>query len=56
MAGTVTGIIGRKLEIVYDEPFIGGTNLLGRCSMMRGAIGNFADVFNIKFHFVLRVF
>ena len=55
-SGTVIGILGNKpengvleikIEILFDQPFIGGTNLSGRCSWGRGAIVDFDDVYNI---------
>lgn len=55
--GTVVGILGNKfendvlevkIEVLFDDPFIGGTNLGGRCSWGRGAVVNFTDVYNIK--------
>ena len=36
--GTVVGCLNEWLEIVYDEPFIGGHTLSGRCQWFRGAI------------------
>mmetsp|Transcript_41689 Transcript_41689/g.37090 ORF Transcript_41689/g.37090 Transcript_41689/m.37090 type:complete len:425 (+) Transcript_41689:2473-3747(+) len=55
-SGTVIGILGNKpengvweikIEILFDKPFIGGTNLSGRCSWGRGAVVDFDDVYNI---------
>ncbi|KAL1920326.1 uncharacterized protein VTP21DRAFT_1472 [Calcarisporiella thermophila] len=34
--GTVVGVEGSQLEIVFDDSFMGGTTLGGRCSMYRG--------------------
>jgi 5'-3' exoribonuclease 1 len=36
LKGTVTGIVSNLLEIVFDEEFLGGTNLGDRCSDLRG--------------------
>lgn len=56
-SGTVVGILGskkedngvyeNKVEVLFDKPFIGGTNLGGRCKWGRGAIVDFDDIFNI---------
>jgi len=56
--GTVIGILGNewdqgglfdiKVEVLFDEPFIGGTNLGGRCSWGRGAVVNFDEIYNLK--------
>lgn len=60
--GTVVGILGNKyennalevkLEVLFDEPFIGGTNLGGRCSWARGAIVNFSSVYNTKYDCII---
>ena len=45
--GTIIGIIDTKIEVLFDEPFIGGSNLGGRCPWLRGAIVLFTDVFNL---------
>ncbi len=56
-SGTVVGILGNKpengllkikIEVLFDYPFIGGTNLGGRCSWGRGAVVNFDDIFNLN--------
>lgn len=36
LKGTVTGIVNNLLEVVFDEEFLGGTNLGNRCSDLRG--------------------
>lgn len=56
-SGTVVGILGNKkeengiyenkVEVLFDKPFIGGTNLGGRCKWGRGSIVDFDDIFNI---------
>ena len=46
--GTVTGVYKQQLEVVFDEPFIGGTNLGGRCDYFRGAVVNFLEIFNLS--------
>ena len=45
--GTIIGIIDRKIEVLFDEPFIGGSNLGGKCNYWRGALLDFIDVFNL---------
>ena len=45
--GIITGIYNNKIEILFDEPFIGATNLSGRCPHFRGAVRSFFDVFNL---------
>lgn len=44
--GTVIGTYKFKIEVLFDEPFIGGTSLSGRCPPFRGAIVDFFDIFN----------
>ena len=46
--GTVTGTYKLQIEILFDEPFIGGTNLSGRCSQFKGGILDFYEIFNIS--------
>ncbi len=48
LSGIVVGIFNGLFEVVFDEPFMGGSNLMGRCSYFRGAIVEFLDVFNIE--------
>lgn len=36
LTGTVTGVVANLLEVVFDEEFLGGTNLDDRCSDLRG--------------------
>lgn len=36
--GTVVGIQSSALDVLWDIPFIGGTNLAGRCSDYRGQV------------------
>jgi len=54
--GTVIGILGNKpengvwevkIEVMFDQPFLGGTNLGGRCTWGRGAVVDFDDIFNL---------
>ena len=45
--GTVVGVIFQRIEVVFDKPFIGGTNLGGRCNWLHGAMVEFTDVFNL---------
>ncbi len=42
------GIYQDKIEILFDEPSIGGTNLHGRCSNFRGGFVLFFDIFNLS--------
>ena len=46
LTGTIVGILDAKIEVVFDHPFIGGTNLGGRCPLLRGSVLHFYDVFN----------
>ena len=46
--GTVTGIYKSKIEVLFDEPFIGGTDLSGRCGFFRGAVVDFLHIFNLS--------
>lgn len=46
--GTVTGVYKHQLEVVFDEPFIGATNLGGRCGYFRGAVVSFLEIFNLS--------
>ncbi|CAD8069108.1 unnamed protein product [Paramecium sonneborni] len=48
--GIVVGIIDNgqiMVEIVWDKPRFGQTDLGGRCSPLRGSVVHFLDVFNI---------
>ena len=45
--GTIVGIYEFNFEVLFDEAFIGGTTLGGRCSIARGAMIEFTDVFNV---------
>ena len=56
-SGTVVGILGNKpengslevkIEVLFDIPFIGGTNLGGRCQWARGAVVDFDDIYNLN--------
>lgn len=46
--GTVTGIIDGQIEVVFDNPFIGGFNLHGRCQDLKGAIVDFLSIYNLS--------
>ena len=46
--GTVIGIYKDRIEVVWDEPNIGGTNLNGRCPDFRGGVYQFFDLFNLS--------
>jgi 5'-3' exoribonuclease 1 len=48
LTGTVVGILESKFEILFDTKFIGGNNLGGKCSPMRGAVLELTDFFNIS--------
>jgi Xrn1 SH3-like domain len=43
--GTVIGGYKADIEILFDEPFIGATNLSGRCPPFMGAVVSFFDIF-----------
>lgn len=45
--GTVVGIYKSKIEVVFDEPFIGANDLAGRCDYFRGALVDFHHIFNL---------
>lgn len=34
--------------MLFDKSFIGGSNLGGRCTLLRGAIVDFKDIFNLE--------
>ena len=46
--GTIVGIYKDKIEVVWDEPFIGGTDLQGKCPPFRGSLNRFFDLFNLS--------
>lgn len=48
MTGVIVGILDTVYEVVFDHPFIGGTNLNGKCKNLRGGIINFTDVYNLE--------
>jgi len=37
-----------KVEVLFDKPFLGGSNLGGRCKWGRGAVIDFDDIFNLS--------
>lgn len=41
------GILDNKFEVVFLEPFIGGTSLGGRCKPQRGLIVEFGEIYNL---------
>ena len=45
--GIIVSINDNLFEVIFDEPFIGGCNLGGRCSYLRGGVVEFTDVFNL---------
>ena len=48
LTGTVIGTYKLEIEILFDEPFIGGTDLKGRCPPFRGGVANFFDIFDLS--------
>ncbi|KAJ3130112.1 hypothetical protein HK098_006171 [Nowakowskiella sp. JEL0407] len=46
--GVVVGKSGRSVEVVFDEQFLGGFNLGGRCSESRGMLLTMDTVLNIS--------
>ena len=48
MLATVIGVYKDLIEILFDEPFIGATNLNGRCPNFRGKIVCVFDLFNLS--------
>lgn len=46
--GTVTGIYRFKVEVIFDEPFIGASSLSGRCDFFRGAVLDILEIFNLS--------
>ena len=45
--GTVIGILNSSIEVLFDEPFIGGSNLGKRCNYFRACLMQFSDVYNL---------
>lgn len=43
----MTGIYKSKIEVMFDEPFIGANSLSGRCDFFRGALVDFLDLYNM---------
>ena len=41
------GVLEVKIEVMFDHPFLGGSNLGGRCAWGRGAVVDFDDIFNM---------
>ena len=46
--GTIIGIYNQKVEIYFDDFFIGAENLENRVNCFRGALVDFFDVFNLS--------
>lgn len=46
--GVVVGVVDKHVQVVFDEPFVGGTDLGGKCTWMRGGNLEFLDVFNLE--------
>lgn len=44
----MTGIYKSKIEVMFDEPFIGANSLCGRCYFFRGAVVNILEIFNLS--------
>ena len=44
-SGTVIGGYKSDIEVLFDEPFIGASNLSGRCPPFMGAVISFYDLF-----------
>jgi 5'-3' exonuclease len=48
VCGTVIGVYKEFIEVLFDEPFIGGTHLFGRCPNFRGGVVRFFDLYNLS--------
>jgi len=48
MTGTVIGIFKENIEILFDEPFVGGTSLNGKTPSFRGGYCSFREIFNLS--------
>jgi len=46
--GVVVGINSNSLDVVFDQPFLAGTTLDGRCSAYKGGVVGFATVLNLS--------
>ena len=46
--GIVVGVYNDFVEVLFDEPFIGGTSLFGRCPNFRGKLVKFFDLYNLS--------
>lgn len=46
--GTIIGVYKEMIEVLFDEAFIGATNLNGRCPNFRGKIVCVFDLFNLS--------
>ena len=44
----MVGILYDSFEIVFDKPFIGGESLGQRCDILRGAVVDMEDIFNLN--------
>jgi 5'-3' exoribonuclease 1 len=48
LTGTIISLLEYHFEVLFDRPFIGGSTLGGKCSILRGAVVNLDEVFNIN--------
>ena len=51
LRGSVIGHTDDKVLVVFDKPFIGGTNIYGHCPAYRGAIVESKKLINLTFKF-----
>lgn len=47
VTGTVIGTYKLHIEVLFDWPFIGGTDLCGRCPPFRGGVVYFYEIFDL---------
>jgi hypothetical protein len=48
LTGTVIGVHYLHIIVLFDRPFIGGSNLYGRVPAFRGGILSFEAAFNLS--------
>lgn len=46
--GTIIGVYRASIEVLFDQPFVGATDLCGRVPKFRGQMLKFFDVFNLS--------
>ena len=51
LRGSVVGHTDDKVLVVFDKPFIGGTNLFGHCQDYRGAVVQSKRLLNMTYKF-----